>query len=243
MLTHGPARKVTVFLNEDTRHGLEPLHEAILAFLLHHGVAGATASRALSGFGSRRVLHTSRIELLAEHLPIRIEFVESAAKVEELLPALYDLVTDGLVEVQDTFVVKATGSEASLARSRRIRQHASAKLMRVYLRESDRWEGKPLYQAIVERLLALDVAGATVHRGILGYGSRGRAGPTGAWRSRRDAPIMVAAVDAEAKLRSAVDALEGMLDGGLVVLSDVEIIRLVHPSPLAEGRDAQRPPG
>ena len=77
-----------------------------MTFLMHKGVAGATATRAYSGFGEHHRLHTPKIEVLAEHLPIRIEFVEAAEKVEEVLPSLYEMVTDGLIEVQDTTVVK-----------------------------------------------------------------------------------------------------------------------------------------
>ncbi|HWB96405.1 MAG TPA: DUF190 domain-containing protein, partial [Bryobacteraceae bacterium] len=78
MLAKGPAKKVTIYVNEDTRHHVGPLYEAILSFLLHKQIAGATATRALSGFGRQKVLHTTKIEVLSEHLPIRIEFVETA---------------------------------------------------------------------------------------------------------------------------------------------------------------------
>src|ERR1700760_383203 len=74
MLSKGPAKKVTIYVNEDTRHHLGPLYQAILTFLMHKGVAGATATRALSGFGANRELHTPNVEVMAFHLPIRIEF-------------------------------------------------------------------------------------------------------------------------------------------------------------------------
>src|SRR5215470_7666 len=106
MLAKGAAKKVTIYVNEDTQRHLSPLYESILSFLMHKGVAGATATRALAGFGGHGVLHTPKVEVLADHLPIRIEFVETAEKVDELLPALYDMVSDGLIEVQDTTVVK-----------------------------------------------------------------------------------------------------------------------------------------
>ena len=106
MLAEGPAKKVTVFVNEDTQYHLRPLYEAILAVLLERGVSGATATRAMAGFGVHHVMHTPKIELLSEHLPVRIEFLESAEKVEELLPGLCEMVTDGVVEVQDTRIVK-----------------------------------------------------------------------------------------------------------------------------------------
>src|SRR6202044_4132165 len=106
MLTKGPAKKVTIFINEDVPHRMTSVHDALMTFLLHKGVAGATATRAFSGFGSHLALHIPRMEATAEHMPIRIEFIESAERVDELLPTLYEMVTDGLIEVQDTTVVK-----------------------------------------------------------------------------------------------------------------------------------------
>ena len=86
MLHQGSAKKVIIYVNENTQYHLQPLYEAILAFLMHKGVAGATASRAMAGFGPHQAMHTTKIELLAEHLPIRIEFVESESQVNALLP-------------------------------------------------------------------------------------------------------------------------------------------------------------
>src|ERR1700676_692068 len=111
MLRKGAAKKVTIYVNEDTRYQLGPLYEAILTFLMHKGVSGATASRAMAGFGAHQLLHTTKIEVLSEHLPIRIEFIDTAEKVDEILSTLYDMVTDGVIEVQDTVVVKAVMKE------------------------------------------------------------------------------------------------------------------------------------
>lgn len=80
MLSKGTAKKVTIYVNEDTQHHLVPLYESILAFLVHKGVSGATVTRALAGFGAHRVVHTPKIEVLAEHLPVRIEFIELRRK-------------------------------------------------------------------------------------------------------------------------------------------------------------------
>ena len=103
----GPAKKVTIYLNEDTRTHHQPLHMAVLQFLMDRDVSGATAIRGMAGFGAHHILHTPRIELLAEHLPVQVEFVETAEKVAEVLPALEELVIDGMIEVQDTTVVKS----------------------------------------------------------------------------------------------------------------------------------------
>ena len=106
MLNPGPAKKITIYLNEDSHARHEALYKAILSFLLEQGVAGATVTRALAGYGAHHVVHTARIEALAEHLPIKIEFIESAEKVEAVIGGLSGLVTDGMIEMQDTTVVK-----------------------------------------------------------------------------------------------------------------------------------------
>src|ERR1035441_926949 len=140
MLLKGAAKKVTIYVNEDTQRHLNSLYESILMFLMHKGVAGATATRAIGGFGGHRVFHTPNVELLAEHLPIRIEFIDSAEKVEEILPTLYDMVNDGIIEIQDTHVVKVAMKDKRTMEPKQphTRKAGSAKLMRIFLGEADR---------------------------------------------------------------------------------------------------------
>jgi PII-like signaling protein len=238
MLTKGPAKKVTIFINEDAPHRMTALHDALMTFLLHKGVAGATATRAFSGFGSHRALHTPRMEATAEHLPIRIEFVESAERVEELLPTLYEMVTDGLIEVQDTTVIKLTraGSqqEPKLPHERKV---GPAKMLRIFLGEADKWHDEPLYDAIVKRLRLLDIAGATVYRGILGYGAKGHEHKKSFLHVSRDLPIMLSVIDTPEKILAAAAMVEGMLEDGLLVISDVDMVRLVRSLAKEETHD------
>jgi PII-like signaling protein len=239
MLTKGAAKKVTIFINEDTQHHMTALHDAIMAFLMHKGVTGATATRAYSGFGSHRELHTPKVEVLAQHLPIRIEFVETAEKVDEILPTLYDMVTDGLIEVQDTTVVKlsrkSSKPEPKLPHEER---RGRAALLRVFLGENDKWHGEPLYDAIVKKLRMMDVAGATVYRGILGYGAKGHEHKRSVFHPMRDLPIMVSVIDVPEKIAAAAEAIEAMLEDGLIVISDVEMVRLVRSRTVMEASDA-----
>jgi PII-like signaling protein len=238
VLTKGPAKKVTIYVNEDSRHHMGALYEAILTFLLHRGIAGATATRAVAGFGAHHVMHTPKVEALSEHLPIRIEFVETAEKVEELLPTLYDMVTDGLIEVHDTTVVKIAGKEKGPEpKQPHTRKQGPARLMRVFIGEADKWHGEPLYDAIVKRLRMMEIDGATVYRGILGYGAKGHTHKQNFWHISRDLPIMIALVDTAAKLAEAAGVLEEMIEDGLIVISDVEIVRLVHSQDVKEAPD------
>jgi PII-like signaling protein len=239
MLKKGPAKKVTIFINEDTQHHMTALHDSIMTFLMHKGVSGATATRAFSGFGSHQLLRTPKIEVLAQHLPIRIEFVDTAEKVDEVLPTLYEMVSDGLIEVQDTTVVKLARKtarpEPPLPHERR---QGAAKLLRVFLGEADRWHDAPLYDAIVKKLRMMEVAGATVYRGILGYGAKGHQHEASFFHPTRDLPIMVSVIDTEEKIAAAAEAIEGMLQDGLIVISDAEIVRLVRSSSTVEAGDA-----
>ncbi len=211
---------------------------------MHKGVAGATATRALSGFGAHRVLHTPKIEVLADHLPIRIEFIDTVEKVDELLPTLYEMVTDGLIEVQDTTVVKAVTKDkhATEPKPSHERKAGKAKMMRIFLGEADRWNDEPLYNAIVKRLRMMDIAGATVYRGILGYGAKGHTHKQNLLHTSRDLPIMmISVVDAEDKLAQAAAAVEEMLQDGLIVVSDVDMVRLVRSHSPLEATDANLP--
>jgi PII-like signaling protein len=237
MLQKGTAKKVTIFVNEDTQHHFGSLFDAILEFLLHKGVSGATATRAIAGFGAHQVMHTTKIEVLTEHLPVRIEFIESDRKVDEIMPTLYDMVTDGVIEVQDTNVVKVANKERPAPpKGPHTEMRGTARLMRIYMGESDKWLGEPLYEAIVKRLRLMEIAGATVYRGILGYGAKGHTHRS-KWFSR-DLPIMISAVDSEEKLTKAIGEIESMMQDGIIVLSDVDVIRLVHSRPAAESSHA-----
>jgi PII-like signaling protein len=236
MLSKGTAKKVIIYLNEDTQHHLVPLYESILQFLMHKGVSGATVTRALAGFGAHKVVHTPKIEALAEHLPLRVEFIESAQKVDELLPTLYDMVTDGVIEVQDTTIVKVAMTEKSSAEPKlpHERRAGKAKLMRIFMGEADLWNGEPLYDAIVKKLRMMDVSGATVYRGVLGYGVKGHTHRQNRLHTNRDLPVMIAVIETEEKLKAVAEAVEQMIVDGLIVVSDVDIVRLVHAQPPVE---------
>jgi len=228
MLHQGPAKKVTIFINEDTPHHMTALHDAVMTYLLHKGVAGATATRAFAGFGSHQALHATQMEARAEHLPIRIEFVETSDKVEEVLPTLYEMVSDGLIEVQDTTVIKAARRSAKPEpRLPRERREGHARLLRVFIGEADRWHDEPLYDAIVKKLRMMETAGATVYRGIDGYGAKGHQHKKGFWHVSRDLPVMVSVIDSAERIAAAAEAIEEMMEDGLIVVSDVETVRLV----------------
>jgi PII-like signaling protein len=110
--------------------------------------------------------------------------------------------------------------------------------MRILVGEQDRWQDKPLHQALVEALRANDIAGVTVYRGILGYGINRRIHKDSALS--HDAPILLTVVDTEEKLRAFFPVLDRMVQEGMVVLSDVEVIKYTHAVPHAEKEEKQK---
>jgi uncharacterized protein len=102
-----------------------------------------------------------------------------------------------------------------------------AKMVRIHFGEDDRWQGKPLHEAIVEEARRQDLAGATAYRGIEGYGASSRIHRKHLFTSS-DLPIMVAIIDTEEKIARFLPTVEKMVSEGLIAMSDVEVIRYTH---------------
>jgi PII-like signaling protein len=237
MLEKGAAKKLVIYVNEGQRQHGEPVYEAVVRFLHRHGCSGATVTKAVAGYGVSGKLHEAHLFSLTEDVPMRIEAVESERKINALLPWIYDIVDKGLIEVQDTFVIKHTTHREQPEGEHAMKHEkleGQAKMLRIYIGEDDRWEGEPLHEAIVKKLRMMDIAGATVYRGVMGYGAQQRVHKTGWLGLSSDMPIMISVIDTEAKIRNILPVLDEMVDEGIVVLSDVEIIKYTHSHPAGE---------
>jgi uncharacterized protein len=98
------------------------------------------------------------------------------------------------------------------------------KLLRVFIGESDRWHGKPLYQAIVERVREAGLAGATVLRGIEGFGADSRLHTARLLRLSEDLPVVIEIVDSAERIEGILPALDEMVGEGMVTVERVEVI-------------------
>jgi PII-like signaling protein len=231
MLEKGPAKKLVIYVNlKQHRHGA-PLYESIVRFLQAHGVAGATVTKAVAGYGASGLMHEAHLFSLTEDVPMRIEAVESEQKITALLPFLYEMVDKGLIEVQDTEVVRYSTHKTQAEEAQTVKHEkleGRAKMVRVYIGEDDRWEGEPLHEAIVKKLRMMDIAGATVYRGLIGFGAQQRVHRSSFLGLSKDLPIMLSVIDTEEKIRGILPVLDEMVDEGLIALSDVEIIKYTH---------------
>ena len=233
MLNPGKAVKVVIYLSEGATHHGVPVYSSILDFLFYRGVSGATVTKGIAGFGADHHLHTSSLVVLSDHLPIKIEFIESKEKVDELLGKLEEMAGSGLIELQETTVAKP----AQLSRAPRptppqhVKIQGKAQMMRIYLSEEARWQDKPLHLALVEAMRANDIAGVTVYRSVMGYGAHGRVHKDKPLLSSHHGSVMLSAIDTAEKLHALLPLVEQMLEEGLVIFSDVDIIKYAYRAP------------
>jgi PII-like signaling protein len=135
-----------------------------------------------------------------------------------------------MIEMQETTVAKP--AQVSKPRQPTIPAHlkieGKAQMMRIYLSEEDQWQDKPLYRALVEAMRANDIAGVTVYRGILGYSVHRSANKDKPLASAHNCSILLSAIDTAEKLRAFLPLVDQMVTEGLVVFSDVDIVKFAY---------------
>jgi len=111
MRLQGEGKLLRIFIGESDKWHGKPLYQAIVEHLRAEGIAGATALRAIEGYGARSHLHTSRILRLSEDLPLVIEVVDTEENIQRVLPVLDDMVADGLVTLERVEVITYRAGE------------------------------------------------------------------------------------------------------------------------------------
>ena len=117
-----------------------------------------------------------------------------------------------------------------------MKEQYQARMLRIHFGESDKWQGKPLYEAIVAKCKELGIAEVAVYRGIEGYGTSTRIHQASHWIFSRDAPILVSIIDREEAIEKLIPQLGQMVDEGLLALSKVDVIRYSQSSTEPSGQ-------
>lgn len=94
-----------IFVGESDKHGHRPLYEAIVLKARETGMAGATVLRGVMGFGKHSVVHTAKILRLSEDMPMVVEIADGLERIEQFLPLLDEMITDGLVTLERVRVI------------------------------------------------------------------------------------------------------------------------------------------
>jgi uncharacterized protein len=111
--------------------------------------------------------------------------------------------------------------------------YEAATLLRIFIGESDEFEGRPLHEAVVLRARELGLAGATVLRGSMGYGRSSRLHTARILRLSEDLPLVIEIVDSEKRIEAFLDQLGPMLGSSLVTLENVRVVRYGHDTGIA----------
>jgi len=108
-------------------------------------------------------------------------------------------------------------------------------LLRIYIGESDRWHGRPLYEAIVLAAREAGLAGATVMRGVEGFGAHSRVHTAKVLRLSEDLPLLIEIVDQEERIRAFLPTCDQMIGEGLITLEKVEVLKYSPGEQRADG--------
>jgi uncharacterized protein len=115
-----------------------------------------------------------------------------------------------------------------------MKEQFQARMLRIHFTEADKWQGEALYKAIVAKCMELGIGGATVFRGVAGFGASARIYHARSLSISKTAPVMVTVIDTEEQIQKLLPHLDRMIQGGMVASSRVEAIRYSRsdqPSP------------
>lgn len=211
------------------------------------GLAGATLLRGTSGIDAAGKVLESSIWSLVEHVPVIIEFVDSAANIGQFLSAVQEILPGGLVTLERAHVMLYRRSER-LADKARMRLDVppaviplstlpsveefpimalseAGQLLRVFIGDSDVWQGEPLSRAIVLKAHELGLAGATVLHGTMGFGANSRVHTSRLVELSTDLPVVVEIVESPEKIQRLLPFLDEAVQEGLITLEAVTVIR------------------
>lgn len=230
MVKQGPAKKLTIYIDETDKFGGKPVYEVLMDIFYKKKIAGVSVFRGVAGYGTDGVFHTSKMLELSTSMPMKIEVVDSEEMINKVLPDVYHVVEKGLVEIADTNVVKCCPKalEKKEEVRKRMKLEGKAKMLRVIVSEDDKWEGEPLYEAIIKRFIMMDIAGATVYKAIAGYGPHRRFHKKKTLTSTGELPILITVIDSEENVNKVLPILDDMVKEGIVILSDVNVIKYTH---------------
>jgi hypothetical protein len=103
----GPAKKLTIYIDETDKHGGKPVYEVLLDILYKHRISGASVFRGVAGYGSDGIFHTSKMLELSTSLPVKIEIIDAEDTISRVLPEIERVVGKGLIEISDTNIIKS----------------------------------------------------------------------------------------------------------------------------------------
>lgn len=252
MRLEGEQILLRVYLRNTDKQGWfsPPTAEALAQRARREGLAGATVLRGIFGLDVTGKLLESRAWSLVDHVPIIVEIVDGAQAIGRFLSVVEQTVPEGMATLERAHVILYRHGEAGAAQAARrlevpgsitplstlpspeefpaMRLSENGQLLRVFIGESDVWQGQPLYRAIVLKARELGLAGATVLRGPMGFGANSLLHTTRLLELSTDLPIIVEIVDTPEKLGPLLPFLDEVVTEGLITIEEVRVLKYRH---------------
>ncbi len=240
----------------ETFHGV-PLYRAVVEAARRSRLAGASVFPVELGYGAHRQIHDIASEYSSFDIPILVEIIDAAERVRALAGELETLVSEGLVVIGSVHVHSYTHAaerdEAARPESptgppsrpsrvseeegtHHMKIEGNAKRVTVYVGSADTWHGRNLAVAIVEKCRAMGMAGATVSRGVMGFGKHSVIHKAHFLGLSEDLPEKIEVIDRPEEIERLLPVLDEMIGGGLIVVEDVHVVRYLHGPKRSQSR-------
>jgi len=234
------------YLRSADRAPFAPSYERLFQSARRQHLAGATILKGIMGFGRRGVLKKSAWSL-TEQLPVIVEIVDDFERLTNFLShAMDQQIFDGLVTLERAAVamyrghnhpslsLEVAGPVTPLSTLRGIQPRKDMTindqgvLLRVFIGEADQYQNKPLFEAILHKARELGLAGATVLRGIEGFGAKSVVHRAALLEMSTDLPIVIEIVDTQENVKKLLPILETMVGEGMITMEYVMILMYRH---------------
>ena len=256
------ATLLRIYLNVNEHWQGVPLYRAVVETARTLNLAGASVFPVALSYGVHRQVHDAESEYSSHLIPVVIEIVDAWEKLARLLEKLDDMVGEGLLVSiaaqvvrspragQDDPVVGTSGPERTNREpwiesepigereAAHMKIEGDAKRLTVYLGSSDTRDGQNLAVAIVQRCRELGMAGATVSRGIMGFGKQSIIHRAHLLGLSDDLPEKIEIVDRPEQIARLLPVLDEMVSDALIVVEDVQVVRYLHEPRSAKGASA-----
>jgi PII-like signaling protein len=237
------------YSNANETFGGMPLYRAVVETARRGRLAGASVFPVELGYGVHRQVHDIASEYSSFEIPIVVEVVDAAERVASLAVELETMVSEGLIVISAAEVLRYTHAAESSEGFRQefaidptsltkrvptvegsslMKIEGEAKRVTVYIGSADTWGGRNLAVAIVEKCREMGMAGASVSRGVMGFGKHSVIHKAHFLGLSDDLPEKVEVVDRPEEIERLLPVIDEMVGGGLIVVEDVHVVRYSH---------------
>jgi PII-like signaling protein len=240
------AMLLRIYLNASDRLRGRAAYRTVVERARELHLAGASVFLVDFSYGVHRKIHDAKSDYLSFAIPVVIEIVDSAENIGTMLGELKSMIAEGLAMTCPVRVIHYSGrsgqdvpnpSRADAKTPEATQQVGSLTAMQtegaaqrvtIYVGSSDTWHGRNLVAAIVEKCRELGIAGATATLGTMGFGKTSRIHRAHLLGLSEDLPERIEIIDSAERIATLLPHLDDLVQGGLIVLEEVHVVRYLH---------------